>query len=179
MTLRFLMCSTTRTNSQRSGPSCRSFMPQSRPMTPTSGSPSSRESRNSHSSASSVPSTIWPISAWTPEFAAICGITKEELTTTLKQDIEQLAATNGLTFERMEQELTENYDGYHFSRNCPDIFNPFSLMRCFAAGYISSYWFATGTPTYLIHQMQRFNTDVMNLDEVFAFRPHSTVLRKE
>ena len=42
-------------------------------------------------------------------------------------------------------------------------------MRCFAAGYISSYWFATGTPTYLIHQMQRFNTDVMNLDEVFAF----------
>ena len=59
-----------------------------------------------------------------PEFAAICGITKEELTTTLKQDIEQLAATNGLTFERMEQELTENYDGYHFSRNCPDIFNP-------------------------------------------------------
>lgn len=104
-----------------------------------------------------------------PEFAAICGITKEELTTTLKQDIEQLAATNGLTFERMEQELTENYDGYHFSRNCPDIFNPFSLMRCFAAGYISSYWFATGTPTYLIHQMQRFNTDVMNLDEIFAF----------
>ena len=104
-----------------------------------------------------------------PEFAAICGITKEELTTTLKQDIEQLAATNGLTFERMEQELTENYDGYHFSRNCPDIFNPFSLMRCFAAGYISSYWFATATPTYLIHQMQRFNTDVMNLDEVFAF----------
>ncbi len=104
-----------------------------------------------------------------PEFAAICGITKEELTTTLKQDIEELAKKNHLTTEQMEQELKDNYDGYHFSMDSPDMFNPFSLMRCFAAGYIDNYWFASGTSTYLINQMQKFKTDVTELDDVFAF----------
>lgn len=104
-----------------------------------------------------------------PEFAAICGITKEELTTTLKQDIEQLAEKNHLTFEQMKQELKDNYDGYHFSMNSPDMFNPFSLMRCFAAGYIDNYWFASGTSSYLINQMQKFKTDITELDNVFAF----------
>ncbi len=74
-----------------------------------------------------------------PEFSAICGITKEELTTTPRQDIEELAKKNHLTREQTEQELKDNYDGYHFSMESPDIFNPFSLMRCFAAGYIDSY----------------------------------------
>ena len=104
-----------------------------------------------------------------PEFAAICGITKEELTTVLKQDIEELAKKNKLTYEEMEKELKENYDGYHFSMDSPDIFNPFSLMRCFAAGYIDNYWFASGTSTFLINQMQKFKTDVTELDNVFAF----------
>ncbi len=104
-----------------------------------------------------------------PEFAPICGITKEELITALRQDIEELAKKNHLTTEQMEQELKDNYDGYHFSKNSPDMFNPFSLMRCFAAGYIDNYWFASGTSTYLINQMQKFKTDVTELDNVFAF----------
>ena len=104
-----------------------------------------------------------------PEFAAICGITKEELTTTLNQDIELMAEHNGLSKEEMARMLQENYDGYHFTRNSPDIFNPFSLMRALASGEIEDYWFASGTSTYLINQMQRFKTDVTELDNVFAF----------
>ena len=91
-----------------------------------------------------------------PEFAAICGITKEELTTTLNQDIELMAEHNGVSKEEMARMLQENYDGYHFTRNSPDIFNPFSLMRALASGEIEDYWFASGTSTYLINQMQRF-----------------------
>ena len=104
-----------------------------------------------------------------PEFAAICGITKEELTTTLSQDIELMAKHNGVSKEEMARLLQENYDGYHFTRNSPDIFNPFSLMRALASGEIEDYWFASGTSTYLINQMQRFKTDVTELDNVFAF----------
>ena len=104
-----------------------------------------------------------------PEFAAICGITKEELTTTLSQDIELMAEHNGVSKEEMARLLQENYDGYHFTRNSPDIFNPFSLMRALASGEIEDYWFASGTSTYLINQMQRFKTDVTELDNVFAF----------
>lgn len=103
------------------------------------------------------------------EFAAICGITAEELTTTLSQDIEIMAGHNGVSKDEMERILKENYDGYHFTRNSPDIFNPFSLMRAFASGETDNYWFASGTSTYLVHQMQRFHTDVTALDEVFAF----------
>ena len=104
-----------------------------------------------------------------PEFAAICGITKEELTTTLNQDIELMAEHNGVSKEEMARMLQENYDGYHFTRNSPDIFNPFSLMRPLASGEIEDYWFASGPSTYLINQMQRFKTDVTELDNVFAF----------
>lgn len=104
-----------------------------------------------------------------PEFAAICGITKEELTTTLNQDIELMAEHNGVSKEEMARMLQENYDGYHFTRNSPDIFNPFSLMRALASSEIEDYWFASGTSTYLINQMQRFKTDVTELDNVFAF----------
>ena len=104
-----------------------------------------------------------------PEFAAICGITKEELTTTLSQDIELMAEHNGVSKEEMKRMLQENYDGYHFTRNSPDIFNPFSLMRALASGEIEDYWFASGTSTYLINQMQRFKTNVTELDNVFAF----------
>ena len=104
-----------------------------------------------------------------PEFASICGITKEELCTTLSQDVELMAKHNGVSKQEMELMLKDNYDGYHFTKNSPDIFNPFSLMRAFASGEIEDYWFASGTSTYLIHQMQKFKTDVTKLDDVFAF----------
>lgn len=104
-----------------------------------------------------------------PEFSAICGISKNELDTVLKEDIERLAEKNHVSFERMRELLRENYDGYHFCGDGEDMFNPYSLVRCFASGMIDNYWYSTGTSSYLIRQMQHFKTDVTELDNMFAF----------
>lgn len=104
-----------------------------------------------------------------PEFAAICGITKHELCSVLEDDVKMLAEKNQVSAKTMLEILSDNYDGYHFSRESEDIFNPYSLMRCFAAGYVDNYWYASGTSTYLIHQLRRFHTDVTSLDDIFAF----------
>ena len=104
-----------------------------------------------------------------PEFSAICGISKNELDTVLKEDIERLAEKNHVSFERMRELLRENYDGYHFCGDGEDIFNPYSLVRCFASGMIDNYWYSSGTSSYLIRQMQHFKTDVTELDNMFAF----------
>ena len=103
-----------------------------------------------------------------PEFSAICGITEQELHTVFEPDIAMLAEEYECTFETMSQKLKERYDGYHFSENSADIYNPFSLLNAFASKKIRSYWFSSGTPTYLINQLQRFETDVTTLDEIEA-----------
>ena len=98
------------------------------------------------------------------EFAAICGITEEELTTTLAPDIALMAEANGITPGEMHQRLKQRYDGYHFSERCPDIYNPFSLIKAFDAKKLGAYWFDSGTPTFLIRQMQHFRTDIMAME---------------
>ena len=65
------------------------------------------------------------------DFSALCGITEQELLTQLKTDIERMAAANGETYEEACAHLKHQYDGYHFSGNCPDIYNPFSLFNAF------------------------------------------------
>ena len=91
-----------------------------------------------------------------PEYAGICGITEEELTAQLADYVEAIAESQGKTHEEALQQLKQNYDGYHFSWPSPDIFNPFSLLTAFAKRKIGSYWFASGTPTYLIEMMRKF-----------------------
>ena len=90
-------------------------------------------------------------------YAGICGITKEELLTQMSDDIDALAAKLGITFEQTVEKLKDNYDGYHFTWPSPDVFNPFSLLNCFAKQKLDSYWFGSGTPTYLINMMRNFD----------------------
>lgn len=89
-------------------------------------------------------------------YAGICGITKEELLTQMSIDIDELAEHLGLSREETIQELKNHYDGYHFSWPSPDVFNPYSLLTCFAKQEIDDYWFGTGTPTYLINMMRKY-----------------------
>ena len=91
------------------------------------------------------------------EYAGICGITKEELLTQMSEDINALAKSQGLSSEETTKKLKEYYDGYHFSPNSPDVFNPFSLLNCFTKHKFGAYWFASGTPTYLINMMKKFD----------------------
>ncbi len=101
------------------------------------------------------------------DYAGICGITKDELLTQMSEDIEYLAEKRGITKEQAIDKLKENYDGYHFTANSPDIFNPYSLLNCFNEGKFGSYWFASGTPTYLINMMRKYHvvpTDITRVE---------------
>lgn len=89
-------------------------------------------------------------------YAAICGITEEEMQTQMSDDLNLLAERMKVTREEALAKLKNNYDGYHFTWPSPDIYNPFSLMNAFADGKIDSYWFGSGTPTYLIEMLNKF-----------------------
>ena len=103
-----------------------------------------------------------------PQFSAICGITETELATTLAPDIALLAEHEGCSSEEMHARLKYRYDGYHFSECSEDIYNPYSLFKAFANQKVSNYWFDTGTPSYLIRQMQHFRTDITTMDNIEA-----------
>ncbi len=98
-------------------------------------------------------------------YAGICGITKEELLTQMSDDIDRLAEKLSITRENAIQQLKDNYDGYHFTYPSPDIFNPYSLLNCFSKEKIGSYWFGSGTPTFLIEMMRKFGTTPMDIGE--------------
>ena len=89
-------------------------------------------------------------------YAGICGITKEEMLTQMSDDIDALAEHLELNREETIQELKDHYDGYHFCWPSPDVFNPYSLLNCFADGRMDDYWFGSGTPTYLINMMRKY-----------------------
>ena len=93
-----------------------------------------------------------------PELAGVCGITKEEVLTQMQDYIERLARANEWTIEEAINQLKQQYDGYHFTWPSPGIFNPYSLLNAFQDHELTNYWFASGTPTYLIEMMRRFGT---------------------
>lgn len=101
-------------------------------------------------------------------YAAICGITEDEFATDLAPDIAMLAEAYECTPEEMHAKLKLQYDGYRFADVSPEIYNPFSLLKCFSQKKIANYWFESGTPTFLIHQMQHFRTDIMGMDRIEA-----------
>ena len=98
------------------------------------------------------------------DYSDICGITKEELLTQCKSDIESMAQKTECSFDEMFGKLTENYDGYHFSENSKDIFNPYSLIKAFATNKLGQYWFDSGTPTFLFNIVDQFKTDLTKLE---------------
>ena len=85
-----------------------------------------------------------------PEYAAICGITKEEVLRDFKPEINKLAEYEGWTFNEAVAKLTAYYDGYHFSRrNMVDVFNPFSLINALADSDLKNYWASSGATSLL------------------------------
>ncbi len=97
------------------------------------------------------------------EYASICGITEEEMLTQLRPGIERLAQKQGLSYEEMVTQLKLIYDGYHFTWPSPDIYNPYSLLRALAEMKTNNYWFDTGTPTYLIEMLRKFDVLPQNI----------------
>ena len=97
------------------------------------------------------------------EYEAICGITKEELIKYFSEPILEMATKLNCSYEEMIERLQLKYDGYHFSERMTEVFNPFSLLNAFKKLRLNSYWFKSGTPTYLIRLLSHSDE---NLDEL-------------
>ena len=98
------------------------------------------------------------------QYSAICGISKTELTTQMKPDIEAMGEALNMTYEECLKELTQFYDGYHFSENSEDIFNPFSLVKALNARDIAPYWFGSGTPSFLLKLLDKYHVNLSTLE---------------
>ena len=105
------------------------------------------------------------ISMYEP-FVSICGMTEREIHENLKEELHELAAAQKMTYEQAAAELKECYDGYHFVENTEGIYNPFSVLNTFYKMKFGSYWFETGTPTYLVELLQRNHYDLERMAHV-------------
>lgn len=97
------------------------------------------------------------------KYSAICGISSEELHIQMLPDVERLAEHLHLSVDETFERLKRKYDGYHFSKNSEDVYNPFSLIKALASGDIGDYWFDSGTPTYIIKLLQKYNVGLRDL----------------
>ena len=97
------------------------------------------------------------------QYSAICGISSDELHTQMLQDVERLAEHLHISVDETFALLKKKYDGYHFSKHSEDVYNPFSLIKAFASGDISNYWFESGTPTYIIKLLQKYNVSLRDV----------------
>lgn len=100
------------------------------------------------------------------DFGGICGITEKELTDNFKEGIQEIAKTEGIDFDKAVSLLKENYDGYHFNRSCPDIFNPFSILSALSKKEIKPYWVVTGNPSILADLLIVKKYSIENLDGI-------------
>ena len=97
------------------------------------------------------------------EFSTLCGITAGELETYFVSGLETLAKKNDLSLDEARVRLQRQYDGYKFSKKGENVYNPFSLLKALRTGAFNDYWFATGTPTFLVEMLARENFDLENL----------------
>ncbi len=101
-----------------------------------------------------------------PHFSTICGFTEEEVRTVFGEEIKRMAEIYGVPDDEMYRKIKLKYDGYRFSAYGMPVFNPFSLLNAFDDNELNDYWFGSGTPTYLIHQLRRFGTDITSLEKL-------------
>ena len=94
------------------------------------------------------------ISMWN-DYVGICGISECEIHENLESELYEFATAQEITYDKLCAELKECYDGYHFTHNSIGIYNPFSLLSAFKRKEFGSYWFETGTPTYLVKLLKK------------------------
>ena len=96
-------------------------------------------------------------------YEALCGITLEEMLEVFHEPIQELAKKYKTDYDGMVEMLRKRYDGYHFSSEMTGVFNPFSLLNCFNKLEMRNYWFATGTPTYLMRLLSHSDKNINEL----------------
>ena len=104
-----------------------------------------------------------------PPYASICGISEAELHEYFDGSVAELAQANGLSKEDCYERLRHDFDGYHFDVDATAMYNPFSVLNTFKNKVFRDYWFETGTPTFLVYQLQKTNYPLEMLTEEELF----------
>lgn len=99
------------------------------------------------------------------DYATVCGITEAELHAYFDEDLRGMSVELGKTYDEICSEMRKRYDGYHFACDATGMYNPFSALSTLKRKEFGSYWFSTGTPTYLVELLQRFNYNLENLTD--------------
>lgn len=105
----------------------------------------------------------------TADYAAICGITENELRKCFEPEVVALAGRQGLSVEECLHRLKKQYDGYHFAYPSEGVYNPFSLFGSFFDKDFGSYWFETGTPTFLVKRLKETSFDVRRFTDMTIY----------
>ncbi|MCC8119460.1 MAG: ATP-binding protein [Bacteroidales bacterium] len=108
-----------------------------------------------------------------PEYDTICGLTRDELEMHFHEGVENFANAKGWSYDQMIRELVRKYNGYHFSERLVGILNPFSVFNSLSDKKLSDYWFQTGTPSFLVKELQNCHTDLNTLD---GYRAEASLL---
>ena len=114
------------------------------------------------------------------DYGTICGITHQELISNFDPEIELLAKVNAMSKEETIEQMTRQYDGYHFHPYAEGVYNPFSVLNAFFKKEFGNYWFQTGTPTFLVNLLKKADYDIRTLmDGVEATASTFTEYRAE
>ncbi len=97
------------------------------------------------------------------EYSDICGISEAELKACFGESVAILAEAKGITVDECYGRLAKMYDGYHFHPKAAGVYNPFSLINAFNANEFGEYWFATGTPSFLVKYLKDGNYNLNNI----------------
>ena len=99
----------------------------------------------------------------TQKYSSICGISESELEEYFTPEIEALAEEQEMTLGETKAKLAQMYDGYHFTHNVEGVYNPFCLLKCFSDKDFGSYWFESGTPSFLVKTLQNQPLELTNI----------------
>ncbi len=97
------------------------------------------------------------------DYSSLCGISGSELEKYFEPEIKALAERRKLTYQQTKEKLAVMYDGYHFAPDAEGVYNPFCLFKCFSAKKFGSYWFESGTPSFLVKTLQNQPLFLANL----------------
>ena len=114
---------------------------------------------------------------FSPYGETLCGITQEELEKCFSHEIKELADVNGISNHECLNLLKQKYDGYHFSQNLIDIYNPYSILKTLSDKFFGTYWFETGTPDFLIKLFENTNYEIYNFTDGIEYSI-STLMNK-
>ena len=94
------------------------------------------------------------------KYSSLCGISESELEQYFEPEIKTLAEKQEMTAIETKEKLAQMYDGYHFAHDVEGVYNPFCLLKCFFSNDFGSYWFESGTPSFLVKKMQNLSIDL-------------------